>query len=112
VIAWFPRDPSEAALDRWPDLADYLEDPDAYCRAIEVRLREMHAATGRAPSVGPLNVEALLEFASEEGLDPNTSSPRSQFAAVIGGRGEAAPWPPGGTTPAGAARDATKRCCA
>jgi hypothetical protein len=31
----------------------------------------MHAATGRVSSVAPLKVEAPLEFASEQGLDPN-----------------------------------------
>jgi tetratricopeptide (TPR) repeat protein len=114
AIAWFPRDQNEAALERWPDLADDLEDPDAYCRAIEVRLREMHTATGRAPSIAPLNVEALLEFASEEGLDPNTGSARSRFAAVLGGRGGAAPWPPGRNDPCwcGSGRKYKRCCCA
>lgn len=113
AIAWFPRDQSEAALERWPDLADDLEDPDAYCRAIEARLREMHAATGRVPSVAPLNVEALLEFASEKDSDPNTGAARSQFAAVLASRGETVPWPPGRNDPCwcGSGRK-YKRCCA
>ena len=113
AIAWFPRDQSGAALARWPDLADDLEDPDAYCRAIEARLREMRAATGRVPSVAPLNVEALLEFASEQGLDPDTGTARSRFAAFLGSRGEAVPWPPGRNDPCwcGSGRK-YKRCCA
>lgn len=113
AIAWFPREQSGAALERWPDLTEDLEDPDAYCRAIEARLREMQAATGRAPSIAPLNVGALLEFASEQGLDPNTGAARSQFAAVLGSRGETVPWPPGRNDPCwcGSGRK-YKRCCA
>lgn len=113
AIAWFPRDQRGAALEHWPGLAEDLEDPDTYCRAIEARLREMHAATGRVPSVAPLNVAALLEFASEQGLDPNTGAARSRFAAVLGSRGETVPWPPGRNEPCwcGSGRK-YKRCCA
>ncbi|HET7589082.1 MAG TPA: SEC-C metal-binding domain-containing protein [Solirubrobacterales bacterium] len=113
AIAWFPRDQVGAALERWPDLGDDLEDPDAYCRTIEARLREMRATTGRAPSVAPLNVEALLEFAAEQGLEPNTGAARSRFAALLGRRGETVPWPPGRNDACwcGSGRK-YKRCCA
>jgi tetratricopeptide (TPR) repeat protein len=113
ATAWFPRDQIEAALERWPDLADDLEDPDADCRTIEARLREMRAATGRAPSVAPLSVEALLEFASEQDLDTKTGTARSRFAALLDRRGETVPWPPGRNDPCwcGSGRK-YKRCCA
>jgi tetratricopeptide (TPR) repeat protein len=113
AIAWFPRDQRAAALERWPDLGDDLEDPDAYCRAIEGRLCEMRAATGRAPSVAPLNVEALLEFAAEQGLEPNTGAARSRFAALLGRRGETVPWPPGRNDSCWCRSGRKyKRCCA
>lgn len=113
AVAWFPRGQIEAALERWPDLADDLGDPDAYCGTIEARLREVQAATGRVPSVAPLEVEALIEFASEQSLDPSTGTARSRFAAFLGSRGETVPWPPGRNDPCwcGSARK-YKRCCA
>lgn len=113
AIAWVPRDQIEAALERWPDLAADLEDPDAYCKAIEARLREVQAATARAPSVAPLEVGRFLEFAAEEGLDSSTGGARSRFAAFLGSRDETVPWPPGRNDPCwcGSGRK-YKRCCA
>jgi tetratricopeptide (TPR) repeat protein len=94
AVAWYPRDQIAAALERWPSLAGDLEDADAYCRIIEARLREVRNATGRVPSVAPLEVDAFVQFASEHGLDPDSGSARSRFAAVLGSRGETVPWPP------------------
>lgn len=112
AVAWYPRDQIEAALERWPGLTADLEDPDAYCRVIEARLREVQAATGRTPSVAPLEVRRFLEFASEEGLDPSTGGARSRFAAFLGSRDETVPWPPGRNDPCwcGSGRK-YKRCC-
>lgn len=112
AVAWYPRDQIEAALKRWPSLAGDLEDPDAYCRIIESRLREVRNATGRVPSVAPMDVDALVQFASEHGLDPDSGSARSRFAAVLGSRGETVPWPPGRNEPCwcGSGRK-YKRCC-
>lgn len=112
AVAWFPRGQIDAALERWPDLAGDLEDPDAYCRVIEARLREARAATGRPPSVAPLEVAAFLEFSSEQGLDPSTGGARSRFAAVLGSRGKTIPWPPGRNDSCwcGSGRK-YKRCC-
>jgi SEC-C motif. len=112
AVAWFPRDQIEEALERWPSLAEDLEDPDAYCRIIEVRLREVRAETGRAPSAAPMEVEALVQFASEQRLDPGTGAARSRFAAMLGSRGETVPWPPGRNEPCwcGSGRK-YKRCC-
>jgi tetratricopeptide (TPR) repeat protein len=111
-VAWYPRDQIDAALERWPSLVGDLEDPDAYCRIIEARLREVRSATGRVPSVVPLEVDALVQFASEHGLDSGSGSARSRFAAVLGSRGETVPWPPGRNEPCwcGSGRK-YKRCC-
>ncbi len=112
AVAWYPRDQIQAAFARWPDLAGDLEDPDAYCKVIEARLREVQAATGRTPSVAPLQVEAFLAFASEQGLDPSTGSARSRFAAFLGSRGETVPWPPGRNDPCWCGSGSKyKRCC-
>jgi len=112
TVAWYPRDQIGAALERWPSLAGDLEDSDAYCRTIEARLREVRGATGRVPSLAPMEVDALVEFAAEKGLDPDSGSARSRFAAVLGSRGEVVPWPPGRNDPCwcGSGRK-YKRCC-
>lgn len=112
AVAWYPRDQIDAAMERWPALFEDLADPDAYCQIIEARLREVQAATGRVPSVAPLEVDALVQFASEHGLDPDSGSARSRLAAVLGSRGETVPWPPGRNEPCwcGSGRK-YKRCC-
>jgi tetratricopeptide (TPR) repeat protein len=111
-VAWFPRDQIEAALARWPSLADDLNDPDVYCRTIEARLQDVRSATGRQPSVAPLRVEQLVEFAAEHSLDPDSGAARSQLAAQLGSVGESVPWPPRRNEPCwcGSGRK-YKRCC-
>jgi tetratricopeptide (TPR) repeat protein len=112
AVAWFPREEIDAALARWPSLAGDLGDPDAYCGIIEARLRDVRAATGRVPSVAPLTVEGLVEFAAAHDLDPETGEARSQLAAVLGSRDETVAWPPGRNDPCwcGSGRK-YKRCC-
>ena len=111
-VAWFPRDQIDAALARWPSLADDLTDPDAYCRTIEARLRVMRSETGREPSVAPLRVERLVEFAEENGIDPYSGAARSRFAAELGGTGESVAWPPGRNEPCWCSSGRKyKRCC-
>jgi tetratricopeptide (TPR) repeat protein len=111
-VAWFPRDQIEPALARWPPLADDLDDPDAYCRAIEARLRHLRNETGQQPSVAPLPVDRLVGFAEKNDLDAGSGKARSQLAAEIGANGEALPWPPGRNEPCwcGSGRK-YKRCC-
>lgn len=111
-LAWFPRDQIEAALARWPSLAGDLSDPDAYCRTIEMRLRETQSATGIHPSVAPLHVERLVEFAAQNDLDPDSGEARSRFAAQVGAGEESVPWPPGRNDACwcGSGRK-YKRCC-
>jgi SEC-C motif. len=111
-VAWFPRDQIEAALARWPSLADDLSDPDAYCRTIEARLRDLRSETGRQPSVAPLRVERLVEFAEENGIDPDSGAARSRLGAELGRKGESVSWPPGRNEPCwcGSGRK-YKRCC-
>jgi tetratricopeptide (TPR) repeat protein len=112
AVGWFRRDQIEAALNRWPSLAADLKDQDAYCRTIEARLRDVRNATGRSPWIAPIEVDALLQFASEHGLEPETGAARSRFAATLAGRGETVLWPPGRNDPCwcGSGRK-YKRCC-
>lgn len=113
TVGWFPREEIDAALARWPSLAEDLRDPDAYCGIVEARVRELGQVTGRAPSIAPLRVEALVEFAESRGLDPGTAEARSEMAAALGSRDEVVPWPPGRNDPCwcGSGRK-YKRCCA
>jgi tetratricopeptide (TPR) repeat protein len=111
-VAWFPRDEIDAALVRWPSLADDLNDPDAYCRTIEARLRDVRNEAGRQPAIAPLRVEQLVEFAEEHGIDPNSGAARSRLAAELGAVGESVPWPPGRNEPCWCGSGCKyKRCC-
>lgn len=111
-VAWFPRDQIEAALARWPSLADDLDDPDAYCRVIEARLRHVQNETGHQPSVASLQVDRLVGFATENDLAADSGKARSELAAEIGANDEALPWPPGRNESCwcGSGRK-YKRCC-
>jgi tetratricopeptide (TPR) repeat protein len=112
AVAWFPRNQIDAALARWPSLANDLNDPDAYCRTIEARLRAMRNETGREPSVAPLGVERLVEFAEENGIDADSGAARSRFAAELGSTGESVAWPPGRNEPCWCSSGRKyKRCC-
>jgi len=113
AVGWFPRDDRAAALERWPDLAGDLGDPDAYCRSVEERLRDMRLTTGQRPTVAPLKVERLVEFAAGEGMDAGDSEVRAKFAAELYRRGQTLPWPPGRNEACwcGSGRK-YKRCCA
>lgn len=111
-VAWFPRDQIEAALTRWPSLAGDLSDPDAYCRTIEARLRDIRSETGCQPSVAPLRVERLVEFAEENGIDPDSGAARSRLGAELGRVGDSLPWPPGRNEPCWCGSERKyKRCC-
>ncbi|HUR86877.1 MAG TPA: SEC-C metal-binding domain-containing protein [Solirubrobacteraceae bacterium] len=95
TLAWFPPDQHAAALERWPSLAEDLDEPRAYARRLEAHLRQLHRETGRHPSIAPLNVEELTHWATAAGEDPDSGSARSRFAAELGRTGRALPWPPG-----------------
>lgn len=96
----------------WPVLAEDSADANAYCRSIERRLRELSVSTGRRPSVAPLHVERLIEYARERGLDPGGGPARSRLAAELDRRGEAVLWPPGRNDACWCGlRSKYKRCC-
>jgi tetratricopeptide (TPR) repeat protein len=112
AVAWFPRDEHRSALGQWPELAEDLADPDAYCRRIDLELRRAREATGRNPEVAPLRVADLHVFAEHRGLEADSGAARSQCAAEMLVRGETIAWPPGRNDPCwcGSGRK-YKRCC-
>lgn len=112
-VAWFPRDQRDAALDRWPDLAEDLADPDAYCRSIERVLRALDSSAMRRPVVAPLVVDEFVAFTRSEGLDPQLCSTRSRYATQIARAGGGLTWPPGRNDPCWCRSGRKyKRCCA
>lgn len=46
-----------------------------------------------------MDVERLIRFAEEHGLDPDSGPARSGFAVELDRRGEAVAWPPGRNEP-------------
>ena len=112
TLAWFPPDQHAAALGRWPSLGEDLADPAAYSARLERHLRQLHRETGRRPSIAPLDVDELANWAAEAGHDPDTGSSRSRFAAELARTGHALPWPPGRNDPCWCRSGRKyKRCC-
>ncbi len=112
ALAWFPPDQHAAALARWPSLGEDLGDPAAYSARLERHLRQLHRETGRRPSVAPLDVDEMANWAAEAGCDADTGSSRSRFAAKLARTGRAIPWPPGRNDPCWCRSGRKyKRCC-
>ncbi|MDP9345988.1 MAG: SEC-C domain-containing protein, partial [Actinomycetota bacterium] len=108
-IGWFPRQEHAAAHARWPELGD---EADAYCRGVELSLRAAREATGRAPRIAPLAVDAMLAFAEREALDPDDPATPARLALNAARGGATNAWPPARNEPCwcGSGRK-YKRCC-
>jgi hypothetical protein len=112
TLAWFPPDQHAAALARWPSLGEDLADPTAYNGRLEDHLHQLHRETGRRPSIAPLDVDELTDWAASAGYDPDTGSSRSRFAAELARSGHALAWPPGRNDPCWCRSGRKyKRCC-
>ena len=94
ALAWFPPDQREAALGRWPGLADDFVDPVAYSRRLEGHLRSLLRQTGQRPSVAVIDVDELVAWCETQRLDPDSGEARSGFAAELLRNGRTLPWPP------------------
>jgi tetratricopeptide (TPR) repeat protein len=112
TLAWFPPTERAAAVGRWPELAADFEHPAGYSRRIEKHLRRLQSALGRRPSVAPIDVEALVEWAATEGHDPAGGEARSEYAATLASSGGAISWPPGRNDACWCrSGEKYKRCC-
>jgi hypothetical protein len=112
AVAWFPPDQRDAALERWPDLAEDLAHPECYATRIERQLRDLHHALGHRPAVAPLIVEELLAWAADEGYDPGRGEARSMYAVERHRTDRSIPWPPGRNEPCWCRSGRKyKRCC-
>jgi hypothetical protein len=83
----------------WTLACEDFADPTAYNARLEDHLRLLHRETGRHPSIAPLDVDELADWASRAGCDPDTGSARSRFAAELASSGRAIAWPPGRNDP-------------
>lgn len=95
ALAWFPPDQREAALRRWPDLAEDFADPQAYARRLEGQLRDIDRALGHHPAVAPIEVQAFVSWASSRGYDADSGEARSVYSAELLRTARAISWPPG-----------------
>ena len=97
ALAWFPEHQFEQAVTRWPDLPQSwgASDYAGYCAALEGHLTRMADATGIAPRIAPLVVEAYLSWCEATGCDPAVPGSRASYAAELARTGTVAPWPPG-----------------
>ena len=95
AMAVLPRAEHPAAAAAWPALAGELASSDAYCRAVEARVREATEVFGRRPLLVEVRVEEVERVARAYGLDPAHPDTHARTAAEIAGEGEGAPWPPG-----------------
>jgi hypothetical protein len=113
-VGWFSAPEWEAALARWPSLADELPaDHDAYLAAVEVRLRALQPRTSgsRLALVG-LTVADVEARAEAGGLDSASAEARGAAAADGARQGRGVLWPPGRNDPCWCGSgEKYKRCC-
>ena len=95
TLAWFPPTERAAAIERWPALAADFDDPDGYSRRLEKQLRRLRSALGQRPSVAPIEVETLVDWAATQGHDPDSGEARREYAVALATGGGAISWPPG-----------------
>jgi tetratricopeptide (TPR) repeat protein len=117
--AWFPAGEYEEALRRWPDLAEPGgpaeggRDHAAYCRAMQVKLREATDAGMTGMRIAPIRIADYLAWCTGQDEDPGQA--RAGYAAHLAGTqtSEVSSWPPGRNEPCwcGSGRK-YKKCCA
>lgn len=113
ALPWFDAEQRVAAVARWPQRAEQLEDPD-YDHRLEEQLRDLHSERGRRPAIAAIDVDALVAWAQDEEDDCDPSLPGHWFAyaSELADQGDTRPWPPGRNEPCwcGSHRK-YKRCC-
>lgn len=113
-VGWFPAAEWEAALARWPALADELPpEHDRYLAAVEARLRALQPRTsGSRLALVELSVGEVEQRAGVAGLDPASAEARGVAAAEGARQGRGVLWPPGRNDPCWCrSGEKYKRCC-
>jgi tetratricopeptide (TPR) repeat protein len=111
-MAWFPADEYEAAVERWPSLAeDWADVPHSdYCMRMDGNIKWMRSHGIPIRAVVPIVVEAYAAWCAEQDEDPEEA--RAAYAADRMRDGKVIPWPPGRNEPCwcGSGRK-YKKCC-
>ena len=114
AVAWFPLDAYVEATQRWPSFDGYDADGDhqTYNRRIEANTKALAAIHGHNPSIAPLTISELIDYATEHDHDPGTGAARAALAAEMARTGRAIAWPPGRNEPCWCRSGRKyKKCC-
>jgi len=102
VLAWFPDREYQAALTRWPELAEEgpargAADHAAYNRAVQRILGEFADGGLTRLQVAPIRIDEFLPWCQQHAEDPATSQARAAYAPNLARRGKPAvlAWPSG-----------------
>lgn len=117
AFGWFPFGEFDAALARWPELADRwgADTHTAYCRAQETHMSEVARAGGTRIRLVPIRVGAYEAWCAGHGEDPATSQARAAYAAETArtSTAELIVWPPARNNPCWCGSGTKyKKCCA
>lgn len=95
ALAWFPAGEYEAAVARWPSLAeDWADVPHAdYCQRMDGHIKWMRRHGVMVRAVAPIVVDDFVAWCDKEGEDPEHA--RASYAAEVLHLGRALDWPPG-----------------
>ena len=111
-IAWFPAGEYEAAIKRWPSLAEDRGEVAhrAYSARLDGNIKWMRSQGVPIRAVAPIVVEEYAAWCAEHDEDPEEA--RAAYAARRMQDGNAIPWPPGRNAPCwcGSGRKYEK-CC-
>lgn len=112
AVSWFPRGEYEAALARWPDLAELWAGVphDEYSRRMDGNIKWMRAHGLLVRSVSPIAVDDYTAWCDANDEDPVEA--RASYAAHRLSEGDVIAWPPGRNEPCwcGSKRK-YKKCC-
>jgi tetratricopeptide (TPR) repeat protein len=111
-LAWFPSGEYEAAIRRWPGLAeDWADVPHSeYCSRLDGNIKWMRGQGVPIRAIAPIIVADFVTWCSEHDEDPEEA--RAAYAMHLTGDGEVILWPPGRNEPCwcGSGRK-YKKCC-
>jgi len=100
VLAWFPRNEYDRALELWPDEMERWHDVshEEYCRRFEKMLRDYRRHVP-IRQVAPLVIDHYLRWCESKNYTPSEASSRAAYAADMARTGDCIVWPPGRNDP-------------
>jgi len=112
AFAWFPAGEYEAAVTRWPSLAeDWAGVPHAdYCQRMDGHIKWMRRHGVMVCAVAPIVMDDFVAWCHDCGEDPEHA--RAAYAAEQLRVGHAIGWPPGRNEPCWCGSERKyKKCC-